>query len=413
MGWDSYFYIGQAKTWIQEGHLHSSRLNLIYPLLIVTQFLMDDYVTSYFWLSILAMGLLPVLVYVYVNQLMSNSSFAFLIALFFLFNPQLVFFASQFTKNLLGIDVFFLVLIFRKKWILSALFMVVLFFTHKLMFACGVCFFVFYYLAKLTNRRISLVVLMTGWIVFQVSWYFVFPNQSTALHVPALSFLASHGDSMNFIWKVSVVFMIILFVSGGSYLLIKGNRTIAAFVSVLLFLNSPIIEWSQLGVSYRMQMVFLVLVPVCIVVVQPKFLYSVFLVPLAYSSFITYQPVLQDPPYIEYDFISQKLLGDANFQQSELVIAHKSLAEYLSFVSDKDVLPWAIPQEEINEKVYRIVYLPLEDKVQKENELGDFVSLSARYLFTAEEEWRYFLNNVGITEENWKNPFEIRPSHMK
>ena len=46
-GWDAYFYLLQTKSLLEDGHLVSQRISIIYPLLLVFKVLFNDYVLGW------------------------------------------------------------------------------------------------------------------------------------------------------------------------------------------------------------------------------------------------------------------------------------------------------------------------------------------------------------------------------
>lgn len=422
LGWDSYFYIDQIKSWVETGNLHSSRINIFYPFLIGINYLVSDYILAYKIASILTFSLFNIGVYVLLSGISDRKS-SLLVTLICISNPFLIFFASQYTKNLLGITflIFALHLLLTKRLYISILLFGLLFFTHKLAFVLGLLFLLLY----LVNHQFKNIPLwclcLTIVLAPSIFIYFFYRHgMSDAVHFPPYSFLSSHGEIMTSFWVFSLVFYVLFFL----VILLKSgvNSFISLLLPVLCFLIIPVLKWDLQGISLRMFLVFSILVPVVFVFFS-KNLRLWMLLPIFVSMFFSvksYNPLKQDPPYKLYDYIASKLTFSSSFQKSNLVIAHKSLAEFISFKLDKDVLPWAVEHEIIDDNTYRIVFMPysLKMKFNKLFKNRFLYEITSEYFLIQEKDWKDNLIEH-LTEEEykllvtWKNPMLIRPSHMK
>lgn len=115
-------------------------------------------------------------------------------------------------------------------------------------------------------------------------------------------------------------------------------------------------------------------------------------------------------------------MNNPEFTNVELVIAHKGLAEYIKFTTDKDAMSW-IPEYEIDStKLWRIAVIdrpPLEYYQQKGFEHSVF-RLSMNYFLLPEWHWQNILTRIKNNDEdlykeilNWQNPNTVRPGFMK
>lgn len=234
-----------------------------------------------------------------------------------------------------------------------------------------------------------------------------------------LSFFSSHNQIMTNYWILYLGLIVLVFIGA---LFIKSQNILSfILLPILTFLIIPVLKWNQLGIALRMFLIFSILTPlllVCFSKYLKPWILSLFLM----SSFIAikvYNPNKLDPPYKLYDFMSKKLIKNLNYQNSSLVIAHKSLAEFLSFQSNKDVLPWAINTNEVNDNVLRIVYVPYSLKLKFKRLLTNKIvlSITSEYFLIKEKHWRHsLLNNLNEEEKvllsSWKNPMDTRANYF-
>jgi len=372
LGWDSYFYINQVQSWYDSGHLHAQRLNVIYPLLIGIQFFLNDYELSYKVLTIIALASFVSTSYLLVKQ-QKPTVYALMLALVVWSNPQLIYFSSQFTKNLIAFSFFNVFLIALKQDQKVKAFFICLFllFSHKLMFGCGLLYAIYYYSYTFVRKHfyLRLFSLIAPCALFSMLCFFLKKDVLGKWHVPSFSFLTTHAQVLSTHWKVFIIASLLLVL----WIIVrlcskqgKVSKQSYALVGVFLFLNNPWLRWDSLAYSYRFQMVFLIFAPLLLVELNLKKRIQFVFVPLFFlslwSSVTTYSPQKHDPPYLKYTFISLKLAQTPSFGATRLMICHKSLAEFLSFKLKKDVLPWGVEEKEWKNNTTRLMYLPLDGK---------------------------------------------------
>ena len=214
LGWDSYFYINQVQSWFDNGFLHSERLNIIYPLLILIQYITHDYILSYKVLSILSFSVYVTLIYVFTRSQTKEIISSFLFFFIFLSSPHLIYFSSQFTKNLIGLIffIFLLLLLEKDKKIVIVITFILLYFSHKLMFGCSIIFVTHYYLHKyIHSKSLRIVFLLIPSFLFYIACILFKKEMLANWHIPSLSFIASHKQIFTTHWLLFIIGSFFLF----------------------------------------------------------------------------------------------------------------------------------------------------------------------------------------------------------
>jgi len=426
LGWDSYFYINQVQSWYDSGNLHAQRLNIIYPLLIAIQFFLHDYELSYKVLTFIALASFVSTTYLLVRAQKKTPIFALCVTLVVWSNPQLMYFSSQFTKNLIAFSFFNLLLIAlqqdqKVKAVIACLFLL---FSHKLMLGCGLLYAVHYYSGRFIEKYnyLRLLFLVAPTILFTALCFFLKEGMLAEWHVPTYSFLTSHAQVLSTHWKVVIIASLLLVLWTLGKLLRKksdASRHSYALLGVFLFLNNPLLVWDSLSYAYRFQMVFLVFAPLLLAELNLSrtiqiMLIGVFGISLC-SSVSTYSPQKHDPPYLKYTFISLKLAQNTSFQHTKLMICHKALAEFLSFRLKKDVLPWGIAEKEWQNSTARLMYIPPEGKEECKallKEIRHSVIVNGYVLLDEYDFQQLIMKKSSPRLKNlfttWRNPMSIR-----
>ena len=105
-GWDSYFYIVQIKSYLEEGAMHSSRSSIFYPLLLFFKFLIVDYESTYKITSAFIVACFSLAFFRTAWYLSKKSNVAYIMGAYTLLSFQLTYFGAQYPKNLLGVVLF-------------------------------------------------------------------------------------------------------------------------------------------------------------------------------------------------------------------------------------------------------------------------------------------------------------------
>lgn len=441
-GWDAYFYIVQIKSYVEEGAMHSNRISLFYPLLLGWYYLIQDYELVYQLVSALIVGAFSLQLFRTANSLNGASDSKYFIAAYTLFSSQLTFVGSQFPKNLLGVVVLLVLVeyLIKSKYLKAGIVTLLGFFIHKMTAGLSIVLLIFFPLAKLLKPYAHYLFILA---IASIGILIVFPDLLLSFNFGREGFGFGrpvwHGgefikllsESITTLWIGEIVFAHILFLFVFAFVLIKKNTNPQWIVLLVVLLACifPLLEWSALGLSYRLLMVFLILAPLLVSYFNIKLntvvliaTCSIFTLVGVYSAY-TFPRDQLDPPYGTYKYLTRKIeeLRDIT---PELIIIHKSFAEYYTFQTGKDALPW-IPEYEINNsKLWRVAYginlktISYYAGDSLEIEKSAF-QLSPSYVFLREDLWSECIQRIeaedpGLFAEliSWKNPDSIRPDYL-
>jgi hypothetical protein len=136
----------------------------------------------------------------------------------------------------------------------------------------------------------------------------------------------------------------------------------------------------------------------------------------------SYDPELHDPPYAFYEHVSQLCAEALEGRDFELVIAHKALAEMITYNHGFDALPWSPEESFPRERVWRITAGILRDEVAMylSPEIADryFIRIAGDYALLREDHWESFLESIAhepvMVEAvyTWRNPTQLRPGYL-
>ncbi len=205
----------------------------------------------------------------------------------------------------------------------------------------------------------------------------------------------------------------------------------------------PFLEFSLTGLSYRLFFGTLLMLPLiglpylllaaekwlvpCLRSGKPirKGLPVLVLLSVAALSFYTgrsYRPEIHDPPYALYEEIAENAMSALDEEEFDLIIAHRSLAEFITFRYRVDVLPWAPEEHFQRDRVWRITAGILGDEVSYylSPDIAEtrFVRLGGDYGLLREDHWETFVEKVSDDPvmmeavEVWRNPLAVRPAFL-
>ncbi|NQX82490.1 MAG: hypothetical protein HRT66_10920 [Flavobacteriaceae bacterium] len=444
-GWDSYFYLVQLKSFIEQGYMHSEEWTIMYPFLYVFVKIFGyvkglkiaaAFISSLFILSISKLT----------YSVSKHKLITILIASWFCFSTELSYFAAQWLKNLLGIVVFIFLwnyLIKKDNKYIIIFFILSLFSHRSIAILSIVLMFLWYINLKFKHLLIAstllLVVLvllniipgmlniydidrLSGMFNYNIS---VAPHSFIKLLKPEnISFLwTSELYFSYFIWIITSLFVIYKFIKNKK--ISKLELTLLALGLILIF---PFYKLNLNGVPYRLYHISILLLPISILVFNysknntHKWLFilpSLFLLIGSVVSWKGYQPSKHDPDYHKYEIIVSGITNHINNNNKiELIISHKSLAEFISFKTNIDAMSW-IPEYEIDsDKLYRVAYFTI-DKLLEYYMEGKYIHLYGSYYFILEDDWNEFVkliktNDPGFIDliENNKNPMKMRPMFL-
>ncbi|OPL19318.1 MAG: hypothetical protein AVO35_11265 [Candidatus Aegiribacteria sp. MLS_C] len=395
-------------------------------------------------------------------------------------SPSLDFFSAQFPKNLLGfcLLLFFAssVIVLSGRWqrgafrvnapglSVSLLLFAATFLTHRFSAVLAVAFMLLYLVPPVfrgSERRIPAVATAAAALLLAVLTVLsgriplapslrdlerVTGDLSASPSLVPLEFVRSFGSfRMSLPWLLETGAASLAPVLSAVLLLIPAVRDRVrpggGYASVLVLSMVglfPFLEFSLTGLAYRLLFATLLLFPlVCLpwLVGTVRFLRrrsggrvlpAVGLTAvLAGMSFLTapsYDPVLHDPPYDRYEEISDRVAELLSGSDFELVVAHRSLAEVITFRHGIDALPWAPEERFTRERVWRVTAGVMRGEFAWYLGSGAMDSLYRRlpgdYALLREDAWESFLEGIAgdpaLLEAvgTWRNPMDVRPGYL-
>lgn len=443
-GWDGYYYVMQAHSYLTNGHLQSQDYSLIYPYFILISNLLGDYILAFkLGIALLSGALIASLLY-FAFILSKNLWGVNLLGAYLIFSPTFNYYVIQFPKNTLGLIFFIWLLssLHSRRYLLAGLFFLLSFVTHRMTGILGVIA-ISLYLVKYLNWKWILVGL-AGIILLQqlsllpgilhISDFIRLSGQFSVIpQFAPYSFARLFASSMNAWWYLdllvitfSIGYFFWDYVKHRKYL--KLEMTTGVIMPILLVIGIfPFFILESGSVGYRMLFVSSVFAPLIIAHLQinrPTSIIatSVFVIAAIFST-KTYRPELHDPPNDIYEIIVKRL--EQNYQSSQypLVIVHKSLAEMIIYKTDFDALNWAPPSNIPIDRVLRIVsnldYVHFS-KYLEEVELDQIKALSFQYYCMPESLWERFYESLHREKDEkilsqisaGRNPMENRPDYL-
>ena len=468
-GWDSYFYLVQLKSIVETGRMHSPEGSLIYPFLRVFYWITQDYVSALKWGTAFLCGVWTFLMY----GIPRTRSMGLLLASWSIFSPQLTYFGAQYPKNLLGIVLFATFLYAADGgrvtadglrptanggrlgaglyWYgLMGVLLLVNYFGHRMTFGLCVLYGVLqllWHIQKSTLRGLLnwrqwvfagvcvMVLLVVSRFVPGLAHYTDLQRlQGTFSMWPQFapwSFVTTFGlEKVSSFWMFELVVVLLLLVTAlYGWLWNKPFRDSLDIPSLLvcLLLLFPFLTWSYVGLSWRFFLILVLLVPLVFrKMVFRRGVWAILIAMAASAEFSwkSYNPILQDPNYALMAFITQRVdARTADSLKPELVIAHNALAEYYTFTTGFDAMPW-IPEYTIDStRLWRIatgVRLETLQYYVGEKHRGMVFPLDGGYVLLRESDWQTAIiraqkedDQVFINAANsWRNPHKMRPGWL-
>ncbi|HAA12724.1 MAG TPA: hypothetical protein DCE41_13930 [Cytophagales bacterium] len=440
-GWDGYYYVMQAHSWLTYGHLHSADFSLIYPLVTGVSALVGDGVLGFKITNVLlAMGLVSA-VYGLVRAHSQEVVLAALASALVVASPTLTYFVVQFPKNTLGL-IFLLGFLWQARsarWLGATLFLLLAFFTHRMAAGLGLLVLGGLILQRLPFRWLlvlGVVFLAASFLPGLLSWQdlarfrgeFQIPPQ----WAPE-SFRKVFGASLSGWWQGELYLLSGALVWG---LLAWGFRVyrrdldpFMGWVAPLFIILAafPWFHFYQGSMGYRFFLTLPLWLSVFAVSSFQKRKWTVWqvLVLLVISgwSWRSYRPADHDPPYAQFERMVETIQQHHSPERYPLVIAHKGLAELIIYQTDFNALNWSPPPSVDTDSVLRIVH-GLEpyhlDRVLGPGKLEGVVALGPRYYLAPEPFWHQFREKAMRAGDeallrrlrSARNPWQPRPDYL-
>mgnify|MGYP003691815505 CR=1 FL=1 len=445
-GWDGYFYLIQLKALVQEGQMHSPDSSPIYLLLRGLHFLVQDEMLAFKLLCSLLAGLFSFILLKWVQQLGKSTILTLALALWLIFSPSLHFFAAQFPKNLLGIDALMLLIWAMQSHSLGRkiLSFVLTFVAHRMTAGLALIFLA---LKAFNWQRAAafaglicllgfLGLLFPGFLHLADLARFEGGFQSQA-HILGFAFIDTlQLGAENGHWKIEIYFSLVLLVGFGVMVAFRPLPNIQrkwqwALLGLCLFLNFPFFLMDERGMGYRFFLAFLLFAPLILglILLHRNRLTHFGVMLLIVVSIIGWGGKFPHDQfsanYEGYSLLKAPLQNRFEEKAPSLLIAHKGLAEYLTFETGFDILPWQAEYSVDTTRFYRITsgIFPMEFRYYLNNQDESFVQeLSLQYHLVREDVWQKFAKAVKAENEDqellgriysWENPYQQRPQYLQ
>lgn len=475
-GWDSYFYLVQVKSWVEEGSMHSPEATLIYPFLRAVLLFRGDYVQMYKIGAALLAGGFTFMTFVAARWCCnsvakkSNPALPILLCAWTVCSPHLGYVAAQYPKNLLGLILWlgFVASLGKKGlglWTL--LWLIANYFGHRLTFALALlygslwCLFhfrvslkkAFFHRKMAAGAGLAVVVLTIASRLLPGLFQFADVGRlGKVLHWPPqfapYTFAKTFGQERLSGWwlfEIGVAALSwavlggLLIQAAGRFLWFKPEKSIRlpivtttlwGLCTCLLF---PLLEWSYTGISYRFLLVFVLIAPLlwCILASFRGERYTrmaylgagVLVIGSFYTATKGYDSSKHDPNYADFKRITlqaQAYFDKHNLERPDLVICHNALAEYFTFTTGTDAMPW-LPEYAIDSsRLWRLaagIHPQTLRYFTKVVAQAPLVSLGNGYVLLPEYAWQRAIlaaeQEADLdflqTARSWRNPYKKRP----
>jgi hypothetical protein len=464
-GWDAYFYLVQVRALETTGAMHSPDASLIYPFMRALLWLFHgDYIGMYHATAAFLAGL-----FVWVAAMMPRQRpTGWLLGAWCTFSPQLTYFAAQYPKNLLGL-VFLLLFIYSLQRLPSKItqpaplllplaLLLLNYFGHRFTFGLAVLYGLLWVvwqgrgnMASIFSRQ-NVLIGMVALVIFLIAASTLpgLPRWSDlgrlsglwnpSPHFAPFLFIQTFGTERLTGWWVAEIVLMVGWWAGAwgrVFLYDRKNSIETCFLSgiPLLILCSGLIfpfwEWSFTSFAYR---AFMVWVLVCPFIWQPQWpqwrYYSAtaVLIAAAFWSKCSYTPQRHDPDYTLFDRLTQQ--STAHFKRlspentPELVICHNALAEYYTFTTGTDAMPWQPEYAIDTNRLWRIagqVPTPAVRHYAQQSDASRVFDLAGHYTLLPETVWKRALQQAALDQDSaflsaahsWYNPYKMRPKWLK
>jgi len=399
-------------------------------------------------------------------------------------SPSLNFYFLQFPKNLMGFSFFFFFvasLVTTRKTIsqrdkkayirigISVVLFLAAFFTHRFTAVLSLIFLALFVLSLLKRRihlllkskilwlsvsALAVVMIFSNNIPLAVNIYDIERITSDLnpkpIFVP-IAFTEAFGVSkLTTAWIIEIylaaalpIITFLLALWRRKVTLIRVNKSYYIIAIISLIGLFPFFEFSLTGLSYRLFFSTLLILPILYLPyiwlftekINSSFYNSsvsfrnsrsvILFFSILTISFFTgrsYKPEVHDPPYEFYEEVSQNAMIALEEVDFDLIIAHRSLAEFITYTYQVDALPWAPEERFERERVWRITagIIPAEFSYYLSPEISEeyFVRLKGDYGLIREDYWEDFVektsNEPAMVEaiNSWRNPMDLRPRFL-
>lgn len=441
-GWDGYYYVMQAHSWLTYGHLQSIDYSLIYPFFISIDWLVGDYILGHkLGVSLLSV-ILVVVAFRFTYKISNRSKASILVAAYLIFSPTFNYFVIQFPKNALGLIFLLQILIsiHESNKLKIMLFLCLGFLTHRMVGFIGLTVFVVYLVNKLNWKWLLLgvVVISVASLLPGILHFSDFERLNGQLSITpqfaVISFYSLFKESMDFWWLLDLgliafatIYLLFHYIKYSEFQA-QDILTRGVLPLIVLFCVFPFFKFESGSIGYR---IFLIAPSLFFAIVITKLkpsdrlvgILSLFFIIASGFSYKSYNPKMHDPPNQQFELICNRLDQTYSSEHFPLVIVRKSLAEMVIYKTSFDALNWVPPETFPKKQILRISsnleYIHFK-KYLEAKELNMLKKLTIGYYAMPETIWNQFLNRVISSDdadmlvriENGANPLERRPQFL-
>lgn len=431
--------------------MHSSDLSLIYPLMLLLYKVTGSYILSYKITASLLAGAVCGLTGATTYHWSKRKSVALLVSALLFYSPHLSYVAAQYPKNLLGVCFFLLLCILGdiKRWYILLPLLLLNFFGHRMTAVLAFLYTISLFIIEFKYAKQLLLIAGSFLLLFIVSMHIpgiLSPLDferfqgilSPTFQYPYTAFLQSFGvHAVDPLWKTELFTYTLGYFILLILLLFKGkkepHKQKIAFMLTMLILVLPIYRWTIDGAALRFYLIFILLAPLTLSLL-PAFANdrvlratAAIIIPLLTIVQLTtssgYNPDKHDPDYTTYDLLTRRVLKKVPAENIELIIGHKSLAEYFTFTTGVDVLPWEVEYEVAPDKLWRIatdIEMQTLYYYSDEKEHDKIYRIGVNYFFLPDYVWKKVVSKAENEDDqellsrvkSWRNPHVVRPAYL-
>ena len=446
-GWDGYYYLVQLKSLEESGEMHAPEGSLIYPYLHVLYWFTGNYMASLKWGSAILCGCWTILLY----GLPRARNMGLLLAAWSVFSPHLSYFAAEYPKNLLGMVLFVAMIAAmdregKHKWLLVFSLLILNYFGHRMTFGLAVVYLLsslFFQMKKpILWKGPNLLIALATFLLILLAGFLI-PGLAQVVDLQRLSgtiacwpqfapwsFISTFElEKITWFWLFELGMVLVLLAT----IFVQAIRRIPkwkmdyALLLICLLLLFPFLKWSLLGFSWRFFLVVVLLIPLLLRTARQHNVYRYAIPILLLGSFFSWKsfmPGNHDPDYGMYSRLSQNV--EKYFEtglKPELVIAHNAWAEYFTFSTGIDAMPW-LPEYHIDStRLWRVatgVRLETLRYYADTSAVESIVSLGSGYMLMPEWVWQKACTRAAFEGDDyfmaaantWRNPSRMRPAWL-
>jgi hypothetical protein len=425
-GWDGYYYVMQVHSWLTFGYLHSPDFSLIYPYFAAITYLVGDPILGFkVGVSIIS-GLLVVSVFFSLNKRSSDFALVCLICSYLVFSPLTTYFIFQFPKNALGLVFLVFFIASLPKVIPGVILFAATIMTHRMTGGFAIIVVLLHVLRFLNKKWILIgfaAIVAIGFLpgIIHISDLQRFNGQFVLIpHWAPYSFYQLFPRTFDAFFKTELV-LVSMFIIYAAW---KWRPIIASpWFPIAVISIFPFFAFVAGDIGHR----FFLIAPVALILMMtygktyPVVNWSLVVVVLTLSSYSwkSYKKGF-DPPNNHYQRITEVLSEKYDPYDYPLVIAHKSLAEMITFRTDFDALNWLPPEDMPPQHVLRLINQVKYSDFRKyldTDELQKIRHVAGRYSAVPEDVWQKFVSKATKAKDKLAmkriysgyNPMDRRP----